>query len=370
MLAAKIEGLPLHRGEGFVARSLLLPDRLVLNQAQEVILQLPRQGNLKHLNQKMIRMTRAPQQIQFSSVVSIADRIVSHLQILDRRLLKMRLQRSLQQDQEQEMVMSEEGEVIHLPHEGVIGIPLQGKGVLHLLVDVGVAPLLHPDAADLLLLGEGHRLPLPEDDLYPQGVTLLLFSAAIAPHLCHLKKENCLVLPLDGLLQGPNADLPGHPNEGALQLKGAALLLPLHPRPDTGGAQCTCLVDQKGTAVRLHLQQTAVAIQEALPVHMGVLKLLHPTIENRGLQITNQFVEFLGRLNLVMSREHLQAHSLLGEYLQDLGPSLLSRLLKNGLSQCLRLHHPRALLAPLLHLPRRPAVVLPVSPQIRTLMSR
>lgn len=290
-----------------------------------MILQLPRHDNLKDLTQKTIRTIRVPQQIQFSSVVSIADRIVSPLQILDHRLQKMRLQKSLQQDLEQGMVMSEEGEVIHLPHEGVIGILLQEKGVLHPLVHVAVTPLLHPDAADLLLPDEGRHLPLPEDDLHHQGVTLLLFSAAIARHLCHLKKENCPVLPLDGPLQGPNADFPGHPNEGAPQFKGAVLLLPLHPRPDTGGAQCTRLVDQKGTVARLRLQQTAVAIQEALPVHMGVLKLLHPTIENRGLQITNQFEEYLEPQNLVMSRELLRAHSLFGEYLQDLDPSLLSQ---------------------------------------------
>lgn len=367
MLAVKIEGPPLHLGEGFVAQSLLLPDHRVLNQAQEVILQLPRQGNQKPLNQKMTRMTRVPQQIQFSSVVSIADRIVSLLLILDHHLLKMRLQRSLQQDLEQEMVMSEEGEVIHLPHEGVIGIPLQEKGVLHHPVDVGVALLLHPDAADLLLPDEGHHPRPPEDDLLPRGVTLLLFSGAIAPHRCHRKKENCLVLPLDGLLQGPNADLPGHLNEGALQLKGAALLLLLHPHQDTGEVQCTRRIDQKGTAVRLHLQQTAVAIQEDLPVHMGVLKLLHPTIESRGLQIPNPFEECLERQNLVMSRDLLQAHSLLGEYLQDLGLSLLNHP-KNGLPPCLRLHHHHALLVRLLHLPRRPAVVLPVSPQIRIQM--
>lgn len=206
--------------------------------------------------------------------------------------------------------MSEEGEVIHLPHEGAIGIPLQEKGVLHPLVHVGVVHLLHPDAAGLLLPDEGHHLHLPEDDLPHQGVTLLLFSAATAPHLCHLKKENCLILPLDGLLQGPNADLPGHPNVGAPQFKGAVLLLPLRPRPDTGGAQCTPLVDQKGTAARLHRQQTAAAIQEALPVHNDVLKLLLPAIENRGLQTTNQYEESLERQNLVMSRELLRAHSL------------------------------------------------------------
>lgn len=246
-------------------------------------------------------MTREQQQIQFNSAVSIADRIVSHHQIQDHRPLKMRRQRGLQQDLEPEMVMSEEGEAIHLPLEGVIGIPPQEKGVLLPLVAVAVAPLLHPDVADLLLPDEGHHLHLPEDDLHPLDVTLLLFSAAIAHHLCHLKKEDCLVLLQGALLQGPNADLPGHPKGGTLQLQGAALLLPRHLHPDTGGAQCTRLVDQKGKAV--HLQQTAVAIQEALPVHMGVLKLLHPTIENRDLQITNQSVECLVRQNLVMSRE-------------------------------------------------------------------
>lgn len=224
-------------------------------------------------------MTKEQQQIQFSSGASIADRIVSHRQIQDPRLLKMRLQRGLQQDLEPEMVMSEEGEAIHLPHEGVIGILPQEKGVLHPLA-VGAAPLLHPDAADLLLPDEGHHLHLSEDDRHLQDVTLLPFSAAIAHHLCRLKKGNCLVLPQGALLQGPNADLPGRPKGGALQLKGAALLPPQHLRPDTGGALCTRLVDQKGIAVRLLLQQTAVAIQEALPVHMGALKLLHPTIEN------------------------------------------------------------------------------------------
>lgn len=279
----------------------LLQGRLALNQVQEVILHLPRQDSPKHLNQMMIKMTREQQQIQFSSVVSIADRIVSPHQIQDHRPLKMRLQRGLQQDLEPEMVMSEEGEAIHLPHEGGIGILLQEKGVLLPLEAVVVAPLLHPDAADLLLPDEGHHLHLPEDDLHPLDVTLLLFSAAIAHHLCHLKKEDCLVLLQGALLQGPNADLPGHPNEGALQLKGAALLLPPHLRPDTGGAQCTRLVDQKGIAVRL--QQTAVAIQEGLPVHTGALKPLHPTIENRGLQITNQSEECLVRQNLAMFRE-------------------------------------------------------------------
>lgn len=224
-------------------------------------------------------MTREQQQIQFSSGASIADKIVSHHQIQDHRLLKMRLQRGLHQDLEPEMETSEEGEAIHLPHEGAIGIPPQEKGVLHPL-DGGGAPLLHPDAADLLLPGEGHHLHLSEDDLHLRDVTLLPFSAAIAHHLCQLKKGNCLVLPQGALLRGPNADLPGHPKGGALQLKGAALLPPQHLRPDTGGALCTRRVDQKGIAVRLHLQQTAVAIQEALSVHMGVLKPLHPTIEN------------------------------------------------------------------------------------------
>lgn len=267
-----------------------------------MILQLPRQDNQKHLNQKTIKMTRE-QEIQFSSVVIIVHRIVSHLQILDHHLLKMRLQRGLQQDLEPEMVMSEEDGAIHLPQDAVIGIPPQEKGVLHPLVDVGVAPLPHQDAADLHLPDEGHHHHLSEDDLHLLDATLLLFSAAIVLHLCHLKKENCLVLPQGALLQGPNADLPGHPNGGALRLKGGVLLpLPHHLR-DTGGAQCTCLVDQKGIAVRLHLQQTAVAIQGALPVHMGVLKLLPPPIENRGLQITNQSEECLGRLNLVITRE-------------------------------------------------------------------
>lgn len=250
----------------------------------------------------MIKMTRE-QQIQFSSAVSIVDRIVSHLQILDHHHLKTRLQRGLQQDLEPEMVMSEEDEAIHLPHDAVTGILPQEKGVLHLPVDVGVALLPHPDAADLHLPDEGHHLHLSEDVLHLLDVTLLLFSAAIVLHLCHLKKENCLVPRQDALLQGPNADLPGHPNGGALRLKGGALLPPRHLRPDTGGAQCMCLVDQKEIAVLLHLQQTAVAIQEVLPVHMGVLNLLHPTIENRGLQITKQSEECLERQNLAISRE-------------------------------------------------------------------
>lgn len=346
----------------------LLPGHLALNQVQEVILPLPKQDNRRRLNQKMIKTTREQQQIQFSNAVSIADRIVNHLQTLAHRLLKMRLQRGLQRDQEPEMEMSEDDEAIHLPLVDVIGIPPQEKGDLHPLADAGVALLLHPDAADLLLPDEGHHLHLSEDDLHLLDVTLLLFSAAIVLHLCHLKKENCLALPQDALLQGPNADLPGHPNGGALQLKGAALLPPRHLRPDTGGAQCTHLVDQKGIAVHLHRQQTAVAIQEALPVHMGVLKRLHPTTENRGLQITNQFEEYLEHQNLVMSRELPLAHSLSGEFLLDLGQFLLSQQLKNVLPLCLHPHHHHALPACLHRLQRRPAVVLPVSLQTRIQM--
>lgn len=244
----------------------------------------------------MTKMTRE-QQIQCSSAASIADRIVSHPQIQDHRLLKMKLQRGLHRDLQPETVMSKEGEAIQPPLEGG-ETPPQERGVLPPL-DVGVALLPHPDAADLSLPGDGHHLHLSEDDLHLLDVTLLQFSAVIALHLCPLRKENCPVLPHDVLLPGPNADLPGRPNGGALLLKDAVRLPPQHLHPDTGGVQ----VDQKGKAVRLHLQQTAVAILEDLPVPMGVLKVLHPTIGNRGLQITKLFEECLEHQNLVMSRE-------------------------------------------------------------------
>lgn len=246
-------------------------------------------------------MTREQQQIQFSSAVSIADRIVSHLQIQDHHLLKMKLQRDPQRELQPETVMSEEDEVIQRPPAGA-EIPPQEKGGLPPL-DVGVALLPNLDVADLLLPDEGHHLHLSEDDLHLLDVTLLRFSAVIVLHPCPLKKGNCPVLPQDELLPGPNADLPGLPNGGALLLKGAALLPLQLLRPDTGGVQCTRLVDKKGIAVRLHLQQTAVAILEALPVPMGDMKILHPTIENTGLQITNPSEECLEHQNLVMSRE-------------------------------------------------------------------
>lgn len=241
--------------------------------------------------------------IQFNSAASIADRIDSHPQIQGLRLLKMRLQRGLHQDLPPEMVTSEEGEAIRRLHEGVIGIPPQENGALRPLGDVGVAPRPHPDAADLLLPDGGHHLHLSEDDPHPLDDTLLLSSAAIAHPLCHLKKGNCLVLHQGVLLQEPNADPLGLPKEGVLHLKGAALLPLQHLRPDTGGARCTLLVEQKGTTVRLLLQQIAVAIQEVLPAHMAVLKLHHPTIENQGHQITKQFEECLELQNLAMFKE-------------------------------------------------------------------
>lgn len=250
----------------------------------------------------MIKMTRELG-IQFNSAASIADRIGSHPQIQGLRLLKMRLQRGLQQDPPPEMVTSEEGEAIRRLHEGVIGIPPQENGVLRPLGDVGVVPHPRPDAAGLLLPDGGHHLHLSEDDPHPLDDTLHLSSAAIAHPLCHLKKENCLVLRQGVLLQEPNADPPGLPKEGVLHLKGAALLPLQHLRPDTGGARCTLLVEQKGIAVRLLLQQIAVAIQEVLPAHTAVLKLHHPTIENQGLQITKQFEEYLELQNLAMFKE-------------------------------------------------------------------
>lgn len=242
------------------------------------------------------------QEIQFSSVASIADRIANHPQIQDHHLLKMRLQRGLRQDPLPEMVMSEEDEAIHHPHGDVIGIPPQEKGVLHLLVHAGAELLLHPDDVDLLLLDEGHHLHLSEDGPHLLDDTLLLFSAATAHRLCQLKKGNCLFLPQGVLLQEPNVDLPGHLKGGVLHLKGAALPRLQRLRPDTGGAQRTFLVEQKGIAVRLLLQQIAVAIQEVLPVHMGVLKLLHPTIEKQGHQI-KRFEEYLEPQSLVMFKE-------------------------------------------------------------------
>lgn len=277
-----------------------LPDHLALNSVQEVLLHLTRQGSRKLLTQTMTKMTRE-QQIQCNSAASIADRIVSHPQIQDHRPLKMRLQRGLQRDPPPGMVMSDEGEVIQ-PHPEGGETPPQEKGVLP-PQDAGVALLPHPDAADLLLPGAGHHLHLSEDDLHLLDVTLLQFSAVIVLHLCPRKKEKCPVLPHDGLLPGPNADPPGRPNGGALLLKDAARLPPQPLRPDTGGVQGTRPVDQKGKAVRLHLQQTAVAILEALPVPMGVLKILHPTLGNRDLQITSLFEECLEHQNLVMSRE-------------------------------------------------------------------
>lgn len=281
----------------------LLPGPLASNQVQEVIPQFTRQDIQNHLIQMMIKMTKEQQQIQFSSAASIADRIVNHLQIQDHRPQKMRLQRGLQRDLQPEMVTSEEGGAIQAPPEGDEILP--HESVVLPLLDVGAAHLPHRDAAGLLLPGEGHHLHFSEDDPHPRDATLLLFSAALAHHLCPLKKENCPVLPQGELLLGPNADPLGHPNEGALLLRGGALLLPQHLHPDTGGAQRTHPVDQKGIAVLLHLQQTAVATLGALPAPTAILTIPHPTIENKGLQITKRFEECLERQNLGMSRAEL-----------------------------------------------------------------
>lgn len=252
-------------------------------------------------------MTRVQLQIQYNSAVNIADKIDSHLQIQGHHLQRIRVPRGLQQGLVPEMVMSEEDEATHLPHEGVIvKIPLQEKGVLFLLLGVDVAPLLHQDVAGLPLLDEDHHLHLPEDDLHLRDVTLLPFSVAIVHHLCPLKKGKCPLLLQDVLLQEPNADLQDPPNGGALRLKEDAPLPLPHLHPDTGGVHYS-LVVQKGIVATLPLHLTAAVILGVLPVlavAMTPPTAPHPAIENRGLQTTNLFVECLVHRNHAIIREH------------------------------------------------------------------
>lgn len=265
-------------------------------------------------------MRKGLQQIRCSSDVSIAGRIGSRLQTQGHHPQKMRDLRGLWQDQEPEMVTLEDDEAVH-PHLGEdIGIPLRGKDVLHLLLAADVVPLLHQDVADLPLplLGAGLLHHLLVDVLHPPDATLRLSSVATAPHLCPLRRGDCLVLLQDAPLQGPNDDSPDHPSVEVPHLKGDAPLHPQHLHPDTGGAHCHLLADQEG--IHGHLfqlpvaclppQQTVVVLLGVQPVLVDVLKPpVHPHWANEDsrprLTVVNPYAECPAPLSHATAREAL-----------------------------------------------------------------
>lgn len=203
---------------------------------------MPNPDLLKDPSRRRIKMRKGQQQIRCNSDVSIADRIDSRLQIQGLPLQKMRGPRDQRQGQVPEMVKSGGDVAVHLLHEDDTGMPLQGKDVLHLLVDVDVALLLRHDVADLpLLLDAGLLLHLPADDLHPRDVTLPPSSVATAPHLYLHRRGDFLALPQNALLQGQSDALLGPPSAEVLLLKGGAHLLLQHLHPDTGEAPC-CLL--------------------------------------------------------------------------------------------------------------------------------
>lgn len=267
-------------------------------------------------------MRKGQQQIRCNSDVSIADRIDSRLQIQGLPLQKTRGPRGQRPGQVPEMVMSGGDVAVHLHHGGDTGMPLQGKDVLHLLVDVDVALLLPHDVADLPLLLDAGLLPhLPAGDLHPSDVILPLSSVATAPHLCLHRRGGFLALPQNALLQGQSDALPGPPSAEVLLLKGGAHLLPPHLHPDTGEAPC-CLLGGQAGIHDLLLQhpvasprplQTVVALLGVPPVLRDVLKPpVHPHVasgDSPPHTAVNPSVEFPAPRSHATTRDPLRAPS-------------------------------------------------------------
>lgn len=269
-------------------------------------------------------MRKGQQQIRCSSDVSIAGRIDSRPQIQGLPPQKMRGPRGQQQDQVPEMVKSGGDVAVLPPLGGDIGMPLQGKDVLRLLL-ADVAPRLPHDVADhpLLLLDAG-LLPLhPVVDRHHPDDILPQFSVATALHLCHNKRGSCRIHPLNALLRWPNDAPPGLLSAEALLLQGDAHLPPPYLHQDTGGAPCCLLSGKAGTHDHLLEQpdasplplRTAVALSGVPPVLRDVLNppvLLHLTSGDSSPlhTVVNSSAECPAHQSHATTRDRLRAPSL------------------------------------------------------------